>query len=375
MRESVGERRRRILDILDQHDQVKVAHLAALLNVSMITVRRDLESMESIGSVERHHGMVARADASQQSAADDLAAQGTIAVIAPERHAYLGAVVLGARQFLERAGYRVVLHPTPSTTDPERSILDEVQREGVDGILLAPRWRTQVQEDSASVILEQLSTPTVLLERSPERHLYLPMVDSVRSDHWYGTHLAVEHLVGRGHQRILLAARQDSPTARTVNSAFAEIAAAHSGIDHWMVTPSTPEALDGSAVMSRDTTAERNSHLVTPDLEDPHWLPTLVKEHGITAALIHSDENALVLSQRLAAEGVRVPEDCAIVAYDDVVAGLGRIPLTAVSPPKEEVGRIGAEMLSQRLRAARSGTFWTPRHVELLPRLTVRAST
>jgi len=375
VRESVGERRRRIMEILDQHDQVKVAHLAALLNVSMITVRRDLESMESNGSVERRHGMVARANASPQSAAEDFAAQGTIALIAPERHAYLGAVVLGARQFLERAGYRVVLHPTPSTTDPERSILDEVQREGVDGILFAPRWRTQAQEDSASATLQQLKVPTVLLERRPERHLYLPMVDSVRSDHWHGTHLALEHLVIQGHQRILLAARQDSPTARTVNSAFAEIAAAHSGIDQWMVTPSTPDALGGASRISGDTAAERNSHWVTPDLEDPHWLPTLVKEHGITAALIHSDENALVLSQRLAADGVRVPEDCAIVAYDDVVAGLGRTPLTAVSPPKEEVGRTGAEMLSQRLRAVRSGKSWTPRHVELLPSLIIRAST
>ncbi|MGJ9373838.1 substrate-binding domain-containing protein [Nesterenkonia sp. CF4.4] len=375
MRESVGERRKRILDVLDHHDQVKVAHLAALLNVSMVTVRRDLESMTADGSVERRHGMVSRADGGGQPSADHSAAQGTIAIIAPERHSYLGAVTLGARKFLEHAGYRVVLYPTPNTANPERTILEEVEREGVDGVLLAPRWRTQAQENSAGAMLEHLKLPTVLLERRPDRHLNLPLVDSVQSDHWHGTHLAVEHLVTRGHRRILLAARQDSPTARTVNTAFAEIAAEHPSIDHWVTTLSTADAAGGANWVSDDATSELAFHQVTCDLEDPRWLSELVKEHRITAALIHSDENALVLSQRLTAAGIRVPEDCAIIAYDDVVAGLGRTPLTAVSPPKEAVGRVGAQLLSQRIRAGRSGTLWTPHRVELLPALIVRDST
>lgn len=98
-----------------------------------------------------------------------------------------------------------------------------------------------------------------------------------------------------------------------------------------------------------------------------------------TAALVHNDVDAIRIVQRLAELGVRVPENLALVAYDDEVAALADIPLTAVAPPKHEVGRYAAELLIERLRGAPAGgsggTEETPRrHVDLLPRLRVRAS-
>lgn len=63
-----------------------------------------------------------------------------------------------------------------------------------------------------------------------------------------------------------------------------------------------------------------------------------------------------------------------MVAYDDVVAGLAAPPLTAVSPPKAEVGHTAAELLLQRLTEAPGGRR-PGRRVELLPRLMVRGST
>jgi len=55
---------------------------------------------------------------------------------------------------------------------------------------------------------------------------------------------------------------------------------------------------------------------------------------------------------------------------DDVVADLGGTPLTAVAPPKAEVGKVAAEVLLRRLAGE-----WSVRRVELLPTLTVRGST
>ncbi|MBE1515712.1 substrate-binding domain-containing protein [Nesterenkonia halotolerans] len=376
MRESIEERRLRILDVLDQHEEVKVAHLAALLNVSMVTVRRDLETMATQGSIQRRHGMVRRAHGEFSGAPEGSASQGTVAIIAPERHSYLGAVTHGARRFLEHAGFRVVLHLTPNTANPERHAVAEMLHSGADGVLLAPRWRTLEQQDHAVAMLADLSLPTVLLERRPSRALGLRSVDSVCTDHVYGVHLALDHLTSKGHVRILLAAREDSPTARTVNSAFVALAREHPGIEHWMTVLSAPDA--GATThpsVSGSAAPVTTKHRARPHHEDPNWLPDLVREQKFTAVIIHSDENALVLSQRLEAAGVRVPQDCAVVAYDDVVAGLGNIPLTAVSPPKEEVGRAGALLLSQRIRAERGGTIWTPHRVELLPDLRVRDST
>lgn len=81
-----------------------------------------------------------------------------------------------------------------------------------------------------------------------------------------------------------------------------------------------------------------------------------------------------MLVQRLAEQGVRVPRDCSVVAYDDVVAALSSTPLTAVSPPKAEVGRAAAELLLHRL-ARPLDTAGPVRRIELLPTLKVRGST
>ncbi|MFC7512445.1 substrate-binding domain-containing protein [Streptomyces thermocarboxydus] len=57
--------------------------------------------------------------------------------------------------------------------------------------------------------------------------------------------------------------------------------------------------------------------------EETAGLHEVLRRTGATAAVLHGDVDALMLVQRLADHGVRVPEDCSVVAYDDVVAGLG----------------------------------------------------
>lgn len=62
-----------------------------------------------------------------------------------------------------------------------------------------------------------------------------------------------------------------------------------------------------------------------------------------------------------------------MVAYDDVVAALGSTPLTAVAPPKAEIGRAAAELLLHRLSGG-AGATGPVRRTELLPTLEVRGS-
>jgi DNA-binding LacI/PurR family transcriptional regulator len=74
--------------------------------------------------------------------------------------------------------------------------------------------------------------------------------------------------------------------------------------------------------------------------------------------------------QQLYSAGLQVPEDVSIVAYDDMIAGLGGLELTTVAPPKREVGREAVALLLDRVE--RGGPV---RHVELLPALVDRGST
>lgn len=164
----------------------------------------------------------------------------------------------------------------------ERALAD-----GADGLLIAPRWRGRADEEADHEWLAGTGVPTVLMERRPWRGSALHALDSVCSDHWYGAHLAVEHLVGLGHRRIVVATRHDSPTARSLRAAFTEIAGAHPLVERWAWTLVAPEAgADGP--YSADETAEP---------------PALMRKVGATAMVLHGDVDALMVVQRLAEEG------------------------------------------------------------------------
>lgn len=341
MREPSDVRRQRILAVVRSRGAARVSDLASELEVSTVTVRRDVEELARAGKLRRGHG-VARSVVPVEQTFGSAPEGGAVALVIPERHAYLNEIMHGARTALDEAGMRVVLHIAPQVAGAERPIVERVLTDNVRGLLIAPRWRTVAAEEADHAWLARVSVPTVLMERRPGPGTALRAMDSVCSDHWYGMFLAVEHLVGHGHRRIVLAARDDSPTARTLRAAFAEITASRPEIEDSTVVPSDP----GSGLVE------------------------LLRERGITGAVLHGDVDALMLVQQLADSGVRVPRDCSVVAYDDVVAALGNPPLTAVAPPKAEVGRIAAELLLRRLGGAA-----TPAHrVELLPELKVRGS-
>ena len=363
MREPADLRRQRILAAVQARGATRVTDLAAELQVSVATLRRDVEELAREGRLRRGHGVARPLVAEAEPAEAPLPPSvdgGPIAVVVPERHAYLYEALHGARTMFEEAGVRIALHIAPPVPGAEQPLVERALADGARGLLIAPRWRRRDTEESDYAWLSRLAVPVVLMERRPRRGSALHAVDTVCTDHWYGIHLAVNHLAGLGHRRIVLAARDDSPTARAVRAAFAEIAADHPGVDKWAVTLSSPGAVPDPAAAA----------------EPPVELPSLMAELGATAAVLHGDVDALMLVQSLRDNGVRVPEDCSVIAYDDVVAALGSTPLTAVSPPRAAVGRAAAELLLRRLgpRDPR-GADAPVQRLDLLPVLKVRGST
>lgn len=361
MREPVELRRQRILAAVQARGSARVRDLAAELEVSVVTVRRDVEELTREGKLRRGHGVVRSATLvpRQEPPAGDAAEGDAVAVVVPERHSYLYEALHGARSVLEEAGLRIALHIAPQVAGAERPLVERALADGARGLLLAPRWRSRALEEADYGWLAALDVPAVLMERRPRPGSALHAMDSVCSDHVHGARLAVEHLVGLGHRRLVFATRDDSPTARTLRSAFRAIAEEHPLVEEWAWLLSAPEAGQDGPYTEQET-AE---------------LSAVLREAGATGAVLHGDVDALMLVQQLADSGVRVPEDCSVVAYDDVVASLGATPLTAVTPPKAEVGRVAAELLLRRLGRTGAAAAGAVQRVELLPSLTVRDST
>jgi LacI family transcriptional regulator len=81
---------------------------------------------------------------------------------------------------------------------------------------------------------------------------------------------------------------------------------------------------------------------------------------------------AIGVLHRFRARGVRVPEDVAVVGYDDITyAASVEMPLTTVAIPMRRLGEVAAEILFDRYD--RVGPV-EPRQILLAPELVVRAS-
>ncbi|HEV7709794.1 MAG TPA: substrate-binding domain-containing protein, partial [Asanoa sp.] len=76
--------------------------------------------------------------------------------------------------------------------------------------------------------------------------------------------------------------------------------------------------------------------------------------------------------QALTAHGLRVPDDVALVGYDDIEFAAGAaVPLSSVRQPREQLGRTAAQLL---LEESTDGEHHEHRHVVFQPELAVRQS-
>ncbi|GAB2629181.1 substrate-binding domain-containing protein [Streptomyces capparidis] len=372
----VEKRHDSLLEELRATGSVRVAELAARFGVSTGTIRRDIAELADQGKLVKVRGgalplpgTAREGGRAAEEAAPDGAADRpgrTVGLLVPSATYYYPQVVAGVRAVAARRGARVVLGITAYDHPRDLDRLDELAGAGADGFLVTSAGGTSAGGTSAGGDargggagagdagpeaalrrLRALDLPFVLVERRPQDP-YEPC-EYVVSDHRQGAYAAVLHLKRLGHVRVGLFTTE-SPTAGLVRQGHAD------AVRRLDLDPAAPVLAHPRAVSAeRDCAAFLDACLVT----------------GTRAALVHSDQDAIELQRCLRARGLRVPEDLALVAYDDEIAALAEVPLTAVSPAKRQLGEQAAHLLLDRLTGTASPAL---RQVTLLPSLVVRAS-
>ncbi|WP_030703863.1 MULTISPECIES: substrate-binding domain-containing protein [unclassified Streptomyces] len=370
MRLHVDQRHEKVLELVRERGSLRVAELAEELGMSAVTLRRDVEALAAQGLVERLHGAVVWPSGQSRPApaAERPAAGLVVGMVVPTTDYYYADVVRGAREAVEGAGARLTIGLSRYLPDEDAAQARRLLSTGADGLLLTPSWEHGCPGPGEGLWAAEQATPVVLVERSAPLGHPAARLDRVCSDHAHGAAEAVAHLAGLGHRAIALAV-QDSPTAPRLRVGY------RAAVEALGLTPVTASPLDDVPSRSEADRFERT-------LE---YLCEGVARGDVTAAIVHSDADAIVLIPRLQARGVRVPEDLAVIAYDDEVAGLADLPLTAVAPDKRAVGAAAARLLLSRLGvAAPGGVDAGPdapgegpaarRHLDILPTLRVRVS-
>ncbi|MFF2773951.1 substrate-binding domain-containing protein [Streptomyces sp. NPDC058052] len=348
------ERREAILRMVERQGSITVKEAAAEMGVSAVTVRQDVRDLANRGLVVRVHGGAMSPAAAGQAAAPASGAdrsaprQGpSLGLVVPPGDYYYPEIVRGVQEAARAQGVRVVLAVSGETLAEIREQTRRLVAAGAEGLLLMPRAGIEPAEE-VERWLAALDTPAVLVDRRFAGHA--GRLEQVASDHAHGAGLAVRHLAGLGHGRIALIARAESPNTLLIR--------------------------EGYAAACRDLGLAEGPEYRIEGAEGPSsaaWFEELVRAVGkgdVRAALVHNDLDAVTLVGLLQARGLRVPDDLAVVTYDDEVAELSDVPLTAVAPPKRAVGAWAVELLRRRLADPSAPLA----ELLLRPELRVRAS-
>lgn len=347
-----SERRERLIAELRRSGAVRASEFAKVLGVSELTVRRDIAALAEAGRVLRVHGGATLID-EPSAGGPRTSERPVLGMVVPSLEYYWPDVVAGARAAADDLGARIVLRGSAydGGEGDRRQISRLLQGGPVDGLLVAPASDSPV---GARLLpwLESLAVPTVLMERRPPAHAGSHRLSWVTTDHALGADLAVRHLAAQGHRRVGLLVSRGSPTSLHVARGWR----------------SACTALDLDVDPKRHASAVDAPTIAQPVVE--RALDHLLSQ-GVTALLVHSDHVALAVLRVCADRGLGVPDDLAVVAYDDEVASRAHPPLTAVRPPREEIGRHAVELLLDRVL---HGPERAVQRLQLVPSLVVRSS-
>jgi LacI family transcriptional regulator len=255
-------------------------------------------------------------------------------------------VASGAERAARKAGLGVMVCNSAQSTGEEIAYVSLFAEQRVRGVLVTPADPTGRSLDT----LRRQNIPFVLVDRvSADAEVCSVSVDDVA-----GGRLAVQHLIAAGHRSgVYVGGPRELPQVGDRRAgALAALAAA--GRPPEALTEVTADRLDVAA--GRDAGARLIGISPRP-----------------TAVFCANDLLALGVLQAVFAARVAVPEQMAIVGYDDIeFAAAAAVPLTSVRQPAVAMGRLAAEML---MAETAGDDGHEHRQVVLQPELVVRGST
>ncbi len=255
-------------------------------------------------------------------------------------------VAQGVQEAADGVGLAVFLCDSGQDRRRQSAYLDLLEQQRVEGVLITPADPS----DERLTLLPRRGTPVVMVDAHSPEHC------SVTVDDVAGGELGATHLLDGGHRHIAFVGGPMSLSQVTERLAGVRKAYGHAGadtVDLVVLETSSLTIAEGKRAGAR--------------------LAGLPASRRPTAAFCANDLLALGLLQEAIRLGLRVPEDLAIVGYDDIVfAEAAAVPLTSVAQPRQLIGRTAAEMLIAEARER--DAEHQHRQVVLRPELVVRAS-
>lgn len=327
---------------------VTIRQVAELAGVSVATVSRALSGSNLVSSelVERVNNaarelnykpnLIARSFRTQQTRMIGL-------VISDIENPFFPSVVRGVESVIRNSNYSLLLMNSDEDEKLEWENLRSLRAEGVAGLILAPTARDSKKYEE----LLESGVKLVMIDRIPGNL----KIDRVTVNNFEGVRTAVDHLYTQGHKKIGFI------------SGLSRISTAYErqlGYEQGMQFHGLP--VEPGWVQQGNFRREGGYHAM---------MNLLQLDNRPTAVIAANNLMTLGALQAIYEAGIQVPSEMAVVGFDDMPwASSLNPPLTAIAQPGQEMGRIAAQLLLERI-ADHNRPY---RHTMLETQLIVRAS-
>jgi LacI family transcriptional regulator len=231
-------------------------------------------------------------------------------------------VARGVEDVASENGFSVILCNTDESEVKQEQYVNLLLEKQVDGFLLVPA----TDAVGSLTLVQERKIPVVVLDR----HVPLP-VDTVRCDSVGGAYELVTHLLSLGHRRIALLG--GSPAVSTAQDRLRGYRRALSDADI---------AVDENLILHQDYTQEAGYWMTQSFLRLPE---------PPTALFAVNNFIAIGAVRALQEVGLSIPDDMAVVGFDDLPMALVVEPfLTVAAQPAYEMGARATALLLSRIQ-------------------------
>ena len=270
-----------------------------------------------------------------------------IALALPEMASpYFAEIAAAISRTAKRRGITVLIDQTEGEPDGERFVLNGMRGQLIDGIIFSPIATPPSTIDAAT----DQAKPLLLLGERTGRYLH----DHVAVDSVGASFDATTHLISLGRRRVAAIGVGGLSGTGAVRRRGYRKALKAAGIEH---DPALEIA--GTGYHREDGAAAMRTLLELPQRPD--------------AVFCFNDLLALGALRTLADAGLRVPEDVAVIGFDDIEDGRYSTPtLSTVSPDKDWLADRAVSLLLDRIAGTADKT---PRDLSVPYTLEIRRST
>jgi LacI family transcriptional regulator len=329
-------------------ERVTMADVAREAGVSSMTVSRVINNKGDVSSSTRQRvlELIDRLGYRPSGIARGLATRrtGTLGLVVPDvANPFFSDVARGVEHVAYAEGYNVFLCNTEEDPERELAVLKSLEEKRVDGLILCS---SRLEEDELRTVVSRHPT-TVLVNRRLDGEGVRPVL----VDDEAGGRLVTSFLLESGHEAVgFLAGPPVSHSGRERTSGYrATLAEAGLAYDPALVRRCRPVVEGGQEAA----------------------LSLLTTRPEISALFCYNDLVAVGALQACAELGRRVPEDVAVVGYDDIpLAALVTPALTTCRVPRYELGSQAVDLLLRQI----NGCSEECDEIVLAPELVVRDS-